>query len=71
MKDYSKQINYIKEANLKTDDGNYYTHKRWFDEDWEPIGPMLRMEMIKVGIIKEINIKGIDLIEIESSKQPL
>ncbi len=25
----------------------------WFDEDWEPIGPTVRAEMVKHGLIEE------------------
>ena len=24
----------------------------WFDDDWEPIGPKVRADMVKAGLIK-------------------
>jgi len=27
----------------------------WFDEDWEPIGPIVREEMVAQGLISEVD----------------
>jgi len=43
---YAKYIEYIKNSgeNLKVE---------WFDEYWEPIGPMVRKDMKQAGLIYE------------------
>lgn len=46
--DYSKFVQYIKNAG-----GQARTVKiKHFDEDWEPIGPALRKEMLQLGLIE-------------------
>ena len=42
--DYDKYIEYIKNTGGKPEVG-------WFDEDWEPIGPLVRNDMERAGII--------------------
>ena len=33
----------------------------WFDEDWEPIGPLLRSDMIEANLVREQNGRILEL----------
>lgn len=58
---YEKYVAYINNSGLSNKNGKYAKIK-FFDEDFEPIGENIRNDMIKNGIAKNINIKGIDYI---------
>jgi hypothetical protein len=45
---FQKYLEYIKNTG-----GN--PSIEWFDTDWEPIGPKVRKDMVKAGLIKEVN----------------
>jgi len=45
--DFSRYVEYIKNCGEKC-------LVLWFDEDWEPVGPMVRCAMAEAGLI-EIN----------------
>ena len=49
MNDYlQKYLNYLYDT-----DGN--TPIEWFDYHWEPIGPLVRKELIEKGLVKEVD----------------
>lgn len=46
--DYSEYLQYIRNTGLVP-----LLPMKMFDEDWEPIGPMVRSDMVKAGLIIE------------------